>query len=158
MRTLTLIKTYVTERPVNAVDISPTHDTVCSFACSICLYAYVSFYLLLLLAESTKGLWNVDTKLAMVLHFVFNCRILVVLLAKCTKFNVIIKWLRWSKVYFVMRFPMDLWFLKLHGVCVYYAWYLCYIFTLLIWEYVRLISYNRANGFAADSVKFHEAK
>ncbi|CAN6292803.1 unnamed protein product [Urochloa humidicola] len=27
-RTLTLIKTYVTERPVNAVDISPTHDTV----------------------------------------------------------------------------------------------------------------------------------
>ncbi|XP_066310795.1 eukaryotic translation initiation factor 3 subunit I-like [Miscanthus floridulus] len=27
-RTLTLIKTYVTERPVNSVDISPTHDTV----------------------------------------------------------------------------------------------------------------------------------
>ncbi|TVU24421.1 hypothetical protein EJB05_26855, partial [Eragrostis curvula] len=33
-RTLTLIKTYVKERPVNDVDISPTHDTFCfEFAC-----------------------------------------------------------------------------------------------------------------------------
>ncbi|ONM51522.1 Eukaryotic translation initiation factor 3 subunit 2 [Zea mays] len=41
-RTLTLIKTYVTERPVNAVDISPTHDTVCSSSQS-CLYLYMFF-------------------------------------------------------------------------------------------------------------------